>query len=342
MYQMKRTDAEFYNRYIRDYIPDVLYDAHAHLWTDAHITDREQGGTADWVHNFCRDNSMSLETMRKAYADLFAEKKVKTLAFGWVERGVDVAANNRYVGQAAQRGAIKGLAVTKPEFGAERLEEEVAGNGLTGMKPYPNFAPAHIPPREVRITDMVSAEQLAQANERGWVLLLHIPRPGRLADRQNIEDLLMIDKEYPNIRLIVAHIGRAYCPENIGEAFTLLKATKNMLFDFAAHTNSEVFEEAIRVFGAKRLLFGTDLPITYMRLTRKHINGNYVNYVPAGSCGDVSADPHMREVSGKEAESITFFVYESIAAMIRAAQNTGLKQKDIECIFYQNAADLLG
>ncbi len=343
MYQIKQLDKDFYKRYLRDNIPDCICDTHAHLWTDKHILKNGQSnGTADWVHNFCAQNSMSYESMEQVYQDFFDGKKVNTLAFGWVERNVDVSLNNQYIGEQVKKHKLMGLAVSKPEWGAQKLLEEVRENNLIGLKPYPNFSPVHIPPDSVRITDMITMEQLSIANEQGWVVLLHIPRPKRLADKENMNDLLMIEKEFPNIRLIVAHIGRAYCLENIGEAFSLLSQTKKMMFDFAGHTNADVFEKTLSVFGAKRLLFGSDFPITYMRLRREHVGGNYVNFIPAGSCGDVGGDPHMKEVSGKEADAITFFIYESMAAMLRAAKKVGLKQKDINDIFYQNAADFIG
>ena len=42
-----------------------------------------------------------------------------------------------------------------------------------------------------------------------------------------------IEQKYPNVKLIVAHIGRAYSPEDLGDALDVLgKETKNMLFDF--------------------------------------------------------------------------------------------------------------
>ena len=343
MVEIKQSDRDFYKKYIADNIPDCIYDTHAHLWTDAHIAGAvKQDGMADWVHKFCAQHWMSYEGLKNAYAGLFFGKKVSTLAFGWVENNVDISSNNQYVGAQAKKYGFSGLAVSRPEFNEEELFKEVSANNLIGLKPYPTFAPAAVPGEKVRITDMITKRQLSLANQLGWVVMLHIPRAKRIADRANIEDILMIEKEFPNIKLIIAHIGRAYCLENIGEAFNILKKTKNVMFDFAAHTNAEVFEKAIDAFGAKRLLFGTDFPISLMRLKREHKCGNYINYIPAGSCGDVINDAHMKEVLGEEAGAFTFFVYESMAAMIRAAKNRGLTQKSLNDIFYQNAVDFIG
>ena len=39
---------------------------------------------------------------------------------------------------------------------------------------------------------------------------------------------------------IVAHIGRAYASDDMGDAFERLKSTQNMLFDFSANTNDKI------------------------------------------------------------------------------------------------------
>jgi hypothetical protein len=66
-------------------------------------------------------------------------------------------------------------------------------------------------------------------------------------------------------------------------------------------------------------------------------HGAYINLTPPGLYGDVSDDPHMREVSPAEAEKLSFFMYEELLAFRRAAEATGLTDTDIRDIFYHNA-----
>ena len=136
-------------------------------------------------------------------------------------------------------------------------------------------------------------------------------------------------------------MGRAYCKEDIGNAFDILSETKNMMFDFSANCNSSVFECLIKSIGTKRILFGTDMPILKMRTHRICENGKYINLVPKGLYGDVSNDPNMREISDVEAEKITFFLYEELAAFFKAAQKCNLTKNDIEDIFYNNAIKII-
>ena len=171
--------------------------------------------------------------------------------------------------------------------------------------------------------------------------MLHIPRDGRLRDPVNLAQMLEIERDYPNLKLIIAHVGRAYCNHDIGNAFEVLKASKTMYFDFSANTNDGVFEKLIRAVGPKRILFGTDMPILRMRMRRICEGGRYVNLVPRGLYGDVSGDRNMREVDPPEADRLTFFLYEELAAFKRAAAATGLSQADLEDVFFNTAVRLI-
>ena len=172
--------------------------------------------------------------------------------------------------------------------------------------------------------------------------MLHIPRDGRLRDRLNLAQLLEIERDYPNLKLIVAHVGRAYCDEDVGDAFDVLAETRNMVFDFCANTNAQVFEQLLRAVGPQRVLFGSDLPITRMRMRRVVRDGRYVNLVPKGKYGDVSADPNMDEVEGAESESLSLFLYEQLDSFRRAAESVGLTRAEVEAVFAGNAWRLLG
>jgi uncharacterized protein len=172
-------------------------------------------------------------------------------------------------------------------------------------------------------------------------VILHIPRDARLRDPVNLAQMLEIEARWPDARVVIAHVGRAYCPEDVGDAFTVLKRTERMMFDISANTNSEVFRRLIETVGPRRIVFGSDMPITRMRMRRICENGRYVNIVPRGLYGDVSDDPHMREADGAEAARLTFFLYEEIDAFRRAAEACGLTRPDIEDVFCRNARRLL-
>ena len=168
--------------------------------------------------------------------------------------------------------------------------------------------------------------------------MLHIPRDGRLKDPVNLAQLIEIEEKYPDVKLIVAHIGRAYAKEDIGNAFDILGKTKNMIFDFTANVCDDAIRACIEAVGTKRLIFGSDLPIATMRMYRIVDDGVYYNVVPRGLYGDVEGEPHMRESDENE---ITLMIYEQIRALKRVAIDLKLSDKDVENIMNCNAKRLI-
>lgn len=150
-----------------------------------------------------------------------------------------------------------------------------------------------------------------------------------------------IHREFPKLRFIVAHIGRAYTPEQMGDAFDYLTAEPETMYDFSANCCESVITEALRRVGPKHLMFGTDMPILRMRTHRIEENGTYVNLVPPGLYYDPFGDPHLREVSEEEGKKITFFAYEELLALKRACKTLGLTKADVEDMMYNNAYNLI-
>ncbi len=131
----------------------------------------------------------------------------------------------------------------------------------------------------------------------------------RLRDPLNLQQMLEIERRFPHIKLVIAHIGRAYCPQDIGDAFEVLQESQRMSFDFSANTNAVVIEGALRAFGAQRLLFGSDLPIVRMRMRRICEDGVYINIVPHGTVWRCLRRPaHARREPGRRRADFLLFV----------------------------------
>ena len=243
--------------------------------------------------------------------------------------------------QASRRSGFPALYYSHPEESAEVIEQKIREGGFLGLKSYLDLSPKYLPEAEIRIFDFFPKHQLAKLNEMGAICMLHIPRHGRLKDQVNIQQILEIKREFPNVKLIIAHIGRAYTKEDVGNAFEYLTQAPDLMYDFCANCCEYAITELIRNVGVKHVMFGLDLPILRMRTHRIEENGTYINLIPPGLYGDPSQDAHLREVSPEEAEKITFFAYEELLALKRAAKTLGLSKEDIEDIMYNNAANLV-
>jgi predicted TIM-barrel fold metal-dependent hydrolase len=337
--KLTATDKAIYLDQLKNFLPARIVDLHSHIWLKSFKTTQSsiQRG-AQWASKVASENS--LEELLADYSTLFPDQQVISLLFGWPERYMDVEANNRWVSAQARLHQLPALLVSKPEMHPEDLEIEALTGGFMGLKPYLEFAPSHLPADEITIYDFLPQAHLEVANAHHWIVMLHLPRFGRLHDPVNLAQLLEIERNYPQVQLIIAHLGRAYCMQDLGNALETLQHTDHMLFDFSANTNVDVMLEILRAVGSQRLVFGSDMPITRMRMRRICENGSYVNLVPPGLYTGIEDDPHMREVDHAEAKHLSFFLYEELLAVRKAAELAALTESDIENIFNRNARRL--
>ena len=342
LFEIKDVDRQFYEKRLKDFLPDKIIDIHTHVWLKEFSVDdnaAEDERRVNWPSLVAEDNS--IEDLIESYKLMFPGKEVSALMFTSILPREKIDAGNEYINSCAEKNNLPSLIYSDPEWSGEKLEQKIRAGVFLGIKSYITHAPEHIPEAEVEIFDYFPHRHLEVMDKLGMIVMLHIPRHGRLKDPVNLAQMLEIEERYPNIKLIIAHVGRAYCPEDVGDAFEILGKTKNMMFDFSANTNADVFEKLIKAVGPKRILFGSDLPILRMRMRRVCENGIYVNIVPKGLYGDVSGDKNMREVEGDEAAKLSFFMYEEINAFRRAAEATGLSRGDIEDVFYNNAKKII-
>jgi len=332
-------DRKHFEKELNPFLPDTIFDAHVHLWKKehrGHAVYMSRG--EDWPEKIEVENTA--EDFEHDYEKLFPGKRLEVLVFGWVGADVDIDANNAYIGEVVKvRPGWHGLAVTKPCWNREKTQQIIEDNGLDGMKPYITFADKHIPTGDITIFDILTREQLQLTNDQSYVCTLHLPRAKRLPDPKNIEQLLEIDRDYPDARVIVAHIGRCYSNEDLGDAMEKLGNTKHLCYDFSGNTNGYVIRRAIETFGPDRILYGSDLPISHIHMKRIYENGHYVNLIRPNERPQINDAPYMRPM--QDADQYTFYQYETALAFREAALALGLSRHEIENVMFGNARRLL-
>ncbi len=341
LFEVKQIDKRVYESELKDFLPERIIDVHTHVWLDRfkNRVEEKSARLVSWPSRVALDNSV--EDLKETYRLMFPDKEVSPLMFSLIGEHDDERLLNDYVSEAAKKNSFPALIWALPRWSGEELYYRLKAGSFLGLKVYLDSAPWYIPRNEIRIFDYLPPHQLEIADRYGLIVMLHIPRDGRLKDPVNLYQMLEIEQRYPQVKLIIAHVGRAYCDEDVGNAFEILAEAKNMRFDFSANTNARVFEQLLRAVGHERVLFGSDLPILRMRMRRICEDGRYVNIVPKGLYGDVSGDKHMREVDEPEASGLTFFMYEELLAFKTAALRVGLSRRAIEDVFYNNAKRLI-
>ncbi len=341
LFNVTDNDRKIYETEIRDFLPDKVIDIHTHVWKGTtEIRSAEESRAVVWPSLVAADNP--IEDITEAYKLFFPGKEVTPLIFASkIEDVKTCRERNEYISQAVRQSGYPALYYIHPEQSAYEVEREIYRNGFLGIKGYLNLSPSYIPENEVRILDFFPPHMLEMCNRNGLMMMLHIPRSKRFRDPVNLEQIKYICEKYPDIRLVIAHVGRAYCQCDVGSAFEQLKCYPDLYFDFTANCNQWVFEQMLENISPDRIMFGSDEPILRMRTHRIEENNTYINLVPPGLYGDPSQDPHLREVSAEEAEKITFFMYEEILAMKRAVAAKGMGRTEIDKLFYGNAAKLI-
>ena len=341
---VKPYDKQYYEEILKPFLPEKFIDCHTHVWLMEHDPNKTlRSGTQNWPGLVAKENS--IEDLNETNRLLFPDNKVISVLYGDCAVSIDRKAVNNYVVEKAIANDFPALYLCHPDTPAEELERIILENPVfKGIKVYLQFAPGYLPADEIRIYDFLTKEHLAVCDKHGWVVQLHIARPKRLADPVNYIQLLEIEQNYPNLQLIVAHLGRAYANEDVGGALDYLKNTQKTVWDFTANTNDWVMEQVLKYFGPERFIYGSDFPIFRMKARRTVENGVYINEIPQGQFPyeSVKNDSHMREIPYPEAERITFFIYEEMNACRLACQRLGLGKEDVEKIFYSNSARIFG
>ena len=339
LFEVTAYDKKVWEEELRDFLPEKMLDIHTHVYKREFFAPPKPGAhiKVRWSGLVARNNP--IEDLQETYRLMFPGKDVKALMFISGKTGQDE--NNAYLSQVSKETGWPALYYSRPEYSADEVEKRIREGSFLGVKSYLSLAPSYIPAKEVRIFDFFPHHQLERLNEMGAICMCHIPRDGRLKDSVNVAQIAEIKERYPKLRFIVAHIGRAYVKEDIGNAFETLDKYPDLMYDFSANCCDYAIREVIRHAGVKHVMFGTDMPILRMRTHRIEENGTYINLVPPGMYGDPNQDPHLREVSAEEAEKITFFAYEELLAFKRVAQELALTKQDIEDIMYNNAMNLI-
>lgn len=340
-YKITEFDHEVYEKELKSFLPDKIIDIHTHIGKGSFdplqnklSAPSPKSGTRRWTSLMSKE--MTAEDLLGVYKNLFPQNEVTPLVFGDCIH--DIHQVNNYVLDTKQKYGYPTLYRSGYDMPIDELEENIIKGGHLGIKPYLNQRPPYIPANETRIFDFLTREQLELANKHGWIVMLHIARNERLKDKVNLAQLLEIEEKYPNVKLIVAHIGRAYAKEDIGDAFEILKNTKNLLFDFTANLCPDAIKACIEAVGCKRLMFGSDLPVAILRLYRITENGDYINIVPKGYYGDISDMSQIRE---EDNDRITLMIYEQLRVFKQCAIEMKLKDTDVEDILYNNAKRLM-
>jgi glutamate-1-semialdehyde 2,1-aminomutase len=325
-------DGDFRARSVEPYLPDRIFDAHAHLFSQNHYP---AGGVPDHLQGAPID--IGIEQYREYIEWLHPNGRTKGgLFFGLAFQG-DRTANDCFVADEVRKGqaagfAARGQMLVAPEMDAEHVRAEVRRQGFVGLKPYHLMAKTNGPTFLAPIEDYLSEAHVRVAHEEGLTVTLHMVRDRALADPVNQATIRRYCTKYPNMRLILAHAARGFNPWHTIEGIHSLEGLPNVWCDTSAVTEAGAFEVIVETLGHERLLYGTDFHVS-------HLRGRCV------AIGDSFHWLYAEEMHLDEKHTSlkpVLIGLESLRSVILAFHRLKLTDTQIEDIFYGNAARLLG
>ncbi len=330
MWELTAADHEMIAREVDPFLPNRIFDAHAHLFCAEHylpgVRPAQQHGTperlgldeylnyAEWLHPDGRTAG--------------------GLFFGLAFNG-DRDANNAFVATESAAGQARGMPtfgqmIIAPDMDPEWVRDEVRRNSYVGLKCYHTMARVDGPTWHAPIESYLPEQHVRVAHEEGLSITLHMVRDRALADPLNQATIRRYCKRYPHMHLILAHAGRGFNPWHTIEGIESLRGLDNVWFDTSAVTEAGAFEAIIETLGHRRLLYGSDFPISHMR----------------GRCVAIGDSFHWiyAEDMAVEERHITLqpvlIGLEALRSLRLATRRLKLAEGQIEDIFYHNAAQL--
>lgn len=329
---VKEVDRLFYKEVLQDRLPDKIFDIHVHLNLPEHVgpvsKERIKG---DWAFE-----TGLLLTCEEAYdnaAKIFPNISYAIAGFPWPIKEVDFEANNRYLLEKKAEGKICPLMGTRPEWDSEYMEKWLPE--FVGYKPYPDTV-CTVKGADISIYQFLPHHQLEVLNRHKKMVVVHLPRKMRIADPDNIKELLTMRQKYPEIKIVIAHLGRSFCPYYLETAIKEMGSDiEGFYFDTAAVLNPDTYRVAFQKLDSKKVLYGTDAPIMYWHGKRCWNQYDYFNLCEE----DYSWNKH---IEGRAKESnYTLFLYEQARAILDVMEEIGLDDEAKQNVFFQNSIDLL-
>lgn len=322
-------DHELFARELDSFVPDVVCDAHMHLWARAQLP------PAGWeTFRQVEEAVVDLAAYRRRMAELLPGRCVAgglVLPGAVAATGAQLVAQNELVAaEVAADGGWRGALLVSPEMAPEYVRGEVRRLRLSGLKCY-HVRGGPAVTWDADIPDYLPEAQVKVAHEERLSITLHMVKPRAAADPANQYWIRRYCATYPDMQLILAHAARGFNPYHTIEGLAALRGLPNLWCDMSAVTDAGACEAIIELLGHERLLYGTDFPVSHLRGRCVAVGDSFVwLYDDTLNWDTVSFQP-VRPV---------FVGLESLRVLKQAAWHQRLTDSQVEDIFCNNARRL--
>lgn len=325
----------YYHREIAPVLPERVLDFHTHTWSPDNWKVKPWETAHAGGRYMVTDEFYPPEQLLADGRNAFPDRPYEAVCFGNPTPAVDWEKDTAYVADAARtHTGLWPLLLAGPALGVsrERYEQALDAGRFLGLKVFLNWYGDQY--GAVKVEDMVGPVERALANERRLVVLLHVPRVGRLADPEIQTGVRWLAGECPDANIVLAHCGRCYLPSEMKAAIGCLRGLTNVWMDTSMVMDPTTLQIALNEIGPKRLLFGTDFPVAAMRGRRVRVLDHWVDVVLPGE------PPSAFRVTG-EGIRAGYMAWEIALAIRWACEMAGISRNECRGIFYDHGRRLL-
>ncbi|NLO59882.1 MAG: amidohydrolase family protein [Spirochaetales bacterium] len=316
-------DMSIWERELEDFVPEYVFDAHTHIWSEAHKGSNTEDSSALRL-------PVSLEVLHALSSMLFPNRKLGYLMLATPLKDIDYEGHNTWIAEEAKFSNNVPLPVIPsmlivPSMTYEYVKTHALSTKVRVLKPYRVFARD---PKECDITEFLPEQILEVADELHMIVTLHLSKALGPADEKNLKDLEYLTKKYPNVTWILAHCARAFNSAHLERSVQRLAAMETVFVDTSAVCDPFSHYLILKYLDRQKILFGTD------NISAGALRGTYITF-GYGWEGYWQKE-HLEHCDHR----CTFISYEQLRSQRQAAIMARLSNDEIEHVFYKNSLKL--
>ncbi len=351
---------------LKDYDIKTIYDSHAH------ISSGKEDTVGEAPPQLMPQFSFTIQDVNYLYRQLFEMQGIgfNSVIFDTPLPAYDLAKKNSLLLSRLQSmppdesGKVVPFAVVTPGMEARQIREWV-DSGAKGFKMTPRMASSSVKRgviSDISLSEMLNPEALIIANANSLPLVVHLPQlvvSTRI--KQSLKDeLVEIAVTYPNIKIILAHLGQAQTLAKMDDMLNLIARNglyESVWMDISAVTIPSVIAMALE--SKVKVLFGTDIDFALVErgryvmfkitngeriLASDEDNGNVITALVSQNFGQ-KLKPFALEAGIMMDAPLLLFQFEGILDAVEKLQRKGMEYSEIgpilENLLLRNAEQLL-
>jgi glutamate-1-semialdehyde 2,1-aminomutase len=325
--ELSRLDLELAAEKLKGFLPREIFDLHAHVYHPAHFA----AGAWEFLQS---ETSLGCARHRAALSRYLPSQTIHGLYFGLPHATAQHPAINTWVLEDLRSHGTqesRALLLASPQDSQEHVAAELRSGRFCGLKVYHCYS-ARPDTFNALVSEYTPEWMWELLQEVRGVLMLHLVRDDAIADADNQSELRRLCRTYPNVPVVLAHIGRSFNYRNARNGLRAIADLPNVVVDTSAICESEAFRAAIDILGPQRVLFGSDFPISELRGRCITTGSSFFWLHPE------SLQPELQAAA---ATDMTLIGIESLLCLREVCEDAGLVSDDVLDIFLRNALRIL-